>query len=429
MPLRRALAALLLFAPLAAHAQYSVAAVVFENPAPYTDAELLAVSGLQTGQMLVHDSLANAGQHLLDTGLFANVEVSLSGDGKARTVHVALQPTPLAGLLPVSFQNLVWFTPDELTQGIHAHVPLYRGAAPEAGNLQDAIQTALQQMFTDKGVTAKLTYEVVAATAQHPVRVVNYRVTDPSVRLVDVHLSVAAPTEVTNQLVPGLQKAVNRATHVPFNEGLTGQTIEDLLLAAARNFGYVTAKLDHISRTVAPADHSVAVTYAARVVPGDAYKVSSFTWTPTPIYTSSDFTRDAKLHAGDLANLYALNETDAAITAAYLAKGYMDVIVVAPPVLDEAAHTVAYAPQVIPGEVYHLKTVTALNLSPEAKTEFDRGWLMKPGDPYSEAYVSGFIQANTALQHLAKYAATFQASADPQTHLVDLTITFTPNSH
>jgi len=308
-------------------------------------------------------------------------------------------------------------------------VPLYRGAAPEAGNLQDAIQTALQQMFAEKGVTARLTYEVDAATAQHPARVVNFRVTEPSVRLVDVHLSVAAPPEVTNQLVPGLQKAVNRATHVPFNEGLTGQTIEDLLLAAARNFGYVTANLDNISRTVAPAAQGVAVTYTARVVPGQAYKVSAFTWEPTPIYTAADFSRDAKLHAGDLANLYALNETDALITAAYLAKGYMDVIVVAPPVLDEAAHTVAYAPRVIPGEVYHLKSVTALNLAPDAKTEFDRGWLMKPGDVYSDIYVSGFIQANTALQHLAKYAATFQASADPQTHLVDLTITFTPNAH
>ena len=49
---------------------------------------------------------------------------------------------------------------------------------------------------------------------------------------------------------------------------------------------------------------------------------------------------------------------------------------------------------------------------------------MKPGDIYNEHYVQTFINKNTALQHLATYSAGFQASADPQTHLVDLTITF-----
>jgi outer membrane protein assembly factor BamA len=122
-----------------AFAQYSIANIVVENGAPYTDAEVTTSSGLAPGQFLAHDSLANAAQHLVDTGLFADVQVSISGQAKARTVHVALKPTPLANLLPLSFENLVWFTPDELTQGIHARVPLYRGVTAEAGNLQDAL--------------------------------------------------------------------------------------------------------------------------------------------------------------------------------------------------------------------------------------------------------------------------------------------------
>ena len=49
---------------------------------------------------------------------------------------------------------------------------------------------------------------------------------------------------------------------------------------------------------------------------------------------------------------------------------------------------------------------------------------MKPGDLYNERYIQTFINNNTALQHLATYSASFQVSADPQTHLVDLTIMF-----
>jgi hypothetical protein len=430
MRLLRALPALcLLTAALTARAQYSIANIAIENAAPYTDAEILTVSGLAPDQLLTHDSLTNADQHLIDTGLFDDAQVSLSGQGKARTVHVALKPIPLDRLLPVSLENFVWFTPEELTQGIHALVPLYRGVAAEAGNTPDSIQTALQQMLAAKGIDAKLSFQVVPPTAQHPARVVNFRINRPSIRLADVKLSISAPPGAAAQLTPGFQAAVNRATHSPFNEGLTGTTIADLLLPPARNFGYINAHLDNISRTIAPSATGIAVTYTTRVVTGEAYKLASVTWQPTPIYTAADFARDNKLHPGDLASIYLLNQTNAAIVAAYLAAGYMDAVVLSPPILDETSHTVAYAPKVIPGEVYRVKSVTPQNLAPDAQKEFDANWRMKPGEPYSATYVEHFIQTNTALPHLATYTASYQASADPATHLVDLTITFFPSAH
>ncbi len=51
---------------------------------------------------------------------------------------------------------------------------------------------------------------------------------------------------------------------------------------------------------------------------------------------------------------------------------------------------------------------------------------MKPGELYNPEYVAGFLKANTALQALAGYSAGFKAYADPNTHLVDLVITFIP---
>jgi outer membrane protein insertion porin family len=78
----------------------------------------------------------------------------------------------------------------------------------------------------------------------------------------------------------------------------------------------------------------------------------------------------------------------------------------------------------VPGAQYRVHTVTAQGLTPDAQQDFDRGWRMKPGDVYNESYVADFLHSNTALQRLNGYSAGFQASADPQTHLVDLTITF-----
>jgi outer membrane protein assembly factor BamA len=411
-----------------AFAQYAIANVVIEGGAPYTDAELLTVSGLEAGQMLTHDSLANAGQHLLDTGLFDDVQVSPSGQGKTRTVHLALKPIALDKLMPASFENFVWFTPDELTQGIHARVPLYRGGAADAGNTPDAIQAALQQMLTEKGVNARLSHAVVEPSPLHPLLVLGFRVVLPAVSLADIHLAFSGPPGASAQLVPGLQKAVNEATHARYNEGLSGVTIEDRLLAPAHNAGYITAYLDHIERTVAPASNGVAVTYAARVVAGDVYKVSTLTWEPTAVYSAADLARDAKLHGGDVAAGSGLQETVGAISAAYLALGYMDVSVTATPTVDTATHTVAYTLHAVPGETYSLRILTVTGLSAEARKAFDAVWTMKPGDPYNAGVINTFIRKNIAQPAFRKYGFGYQVSADPQTHLVDLTMTFAPGA-
>lgn len=423
---------LLCLAPLLAlpaHAQYNIASVVFHNPAPYTDAELLAASGLQVGQPLASDSLVNAAHKLLDTGLFDDAQITFSGQGKARNVVVDLKPIPLDKLLPVSFENLVWFTPAELTDGLHTRVPLYHGVASDAGSLPDTLQTALQQMLAEKGITATLSHAIIEPTTLHPLRVVDFTVDKPQIHLATVHLSFSGPPGSAAALTPGLQHAVNVATLAPFNEGLTGITLEDRLLAPARNAGYIHATLDSIQRTVAPSDNGLAVTYTTRLVSGDTYKISTITCDPTPIYSADDFTRDNTLHPGDLASASALASTETAIAKAYLTLGYIDIYILSNPIADDAAHTVAYTLRAVPGVPYHLHTVTATGLSADAQKAFDAAWQMKPGDPYSDLAVGAFLSKNVAQPLFRKYDAAFSAAADPQTHLVDLTLTFTPNGH
>jgi outer membrane protein insertion porin family len=68
--------------------------------------------------------------------------------------------------------------------------------------------------------------------------------------------------------------------------------------------------------------------------------------------------------------------------------------------------------------------VTANNLDPAARADFNRGFLMKAGDLYNPEYLAGFLKNNTALRALDGYSFTFKAYADPNTHTVDLVLTF-----
>jgi len=102
----------------------------------------------------------------------------------------------------------------------------------------------------------------------------------------------------------------------------------------------------------------------------------------------------------------------------------MDVIINSSPTFDTAAHTVAYTVTVTPGQQYRVHQVTAKGLDPAAQADFDRGYLMKEGALYNPEYLTKFLTNNTALRALNTYSASFKAYADPNTHTVDVVLTF-----
>jgi hypothetical protein len=57
---------------------------------------------------------------------------------------------------------------------------------------------------------------------------------------------------------------------------------------------------------------------------------------------------------------------------------------------------------------------------------FDEAWTMKPGDLYDATYIVTFIKKNIAQEVFQPYTFGYRAVGDPQTHLVDMTLTFSP---
>ena len=294
-------------------------------------------------------------------------------------------------------------------------MPFYRGGIPPAGNLPDTINAALTSMLADKGVHATVVNASVAPTNAHPQPTWEFRVDDPSVRLASATL-----TGTPAALASSMQRVIQHLSGSQYSD----RVVADQLLSPLRDAGYLDAQLTSISTTVEAATSGYAIRYTATVVRGDIFRVAAIAWQPTAIYAQDAFTHDAKLHSGDLASQKSLLETEQSILSAYLHLGYLDAYVDAHPQQDATAHTVSYSLQVTPGEIYHLKSVTPLNLSAAAQKDFDFGWLLKPGAAYDPLYTANFLTNNTALRNLAGYTASFQAAADSQTHLVDLTINF-----
>jgi outer membrane protein assembly factor BamA len=411
----------LLVGAVAAHTQtYTAARVQFSDRGSFTQGQLEQAAGIHAGSTFAATELGAAAQRLVDTGYFDSMDATVDGKIGSVTVIFTDTTTPKAHMLPVRFANFVWLAHDEIEAAIRTKVPLFIDYLPENSPYQDVIKDALTQALAAKSITAKVAFDTYEPTLQHPVREVNFHIVSPAIRVANIKLG-----GVTAALVPLVQKSVNGAARTAYTEGPANQTTADIILAPLLDAGYVQASLTGVVATpTVAATGDVGVVLSATLSPGEVFTVSGISFAGTPVISAESFAASAKLHAGDAASHAMLLATLAPIDKAYRSKGYMDVVVNAAPTFDAAAHTVSYVVDVQPGEVYRVHEVTADNLDAAARAEFDRGFLMKAGEVYNPDYVAGFLKANTALRALEGYSAGFKAYADPNTHTVDLVITF-----
>ena len=255
-------AALLLAVCLAptGRAQYTVKHLVFQGEDSYPKAQLETVSGLKPGQHIGQTEMGTAAQRLMDTGVFGDVEVTLNGPLTGIDVIFKLKPADPATMLPVSFENIVWLTPEERETGLAQAVPLYSERLPSAGTLQTQVQAALQQMLAAKNVKATVEVFEKPSTPTRATNAVAFKVTQPTIVLQRVRLD-----GVTAELTPEERTAIQSVMGTPFNEGIDNH-LADTLLQAYRNAGYLDAEVQDVKRLPADDGHgTVQVAIDARV--------------------------------------------------------------------------------------------------------------------------------------------------------------------
>lgn len=416
MRLLRVLAFCLFAAAAPAAAQtYTAAKIVFNHPGPYTQAQLETAAGMHKGTSFTAEGLGDAAQRLVDTGFFGNVGATLApGRYEAITVLFDIKPIDRSQMVHVAFQNFAWLSHEEIEDALQAKAPLFLDYLPENSPLLGTFNAALADALARKGVKATISHETIEPTTARPERNIEFRIVAPTLRVTNVKLG-----GVPQELAPLVQKSVNAAARAPYSERTA-----DLILAPLRDAGYIQAALSDIKLDPTIADDAASVVFSATLTPGDVYHVSAITFAGTPLLSADAFAATEKLHAGDVASRALLLQTLAPLDAAYRQQGYMDVVVEAVPTVDAAAHQVAYTVTVTPGEQYRVNEVTANNLDPVARENFNRQFTMKTGDLYNPGYITEFLKSNVAQPWLAGYGESFKATADPNNHTVDLELTF-----
>src|SRR6185436_16990433 len=71
---------------------------------------------------------------------------------------VTFQLEESAVSLPVTFENFVWFTDEEIVAAVRKDVSFFNGTSPASGETPDKIAASLQRLLTEKRIAGQVDY-------------------------------------------------------------------------------------------------------------------------------------------------------------------------------------------------------------------------------------------------------------------------------
>src|SRR5947209_804863 len=404
--------------------------VEFKGLGRVTEAEALEKSGLQAGQTVSIEEVDAAADRLLSSGLFEKLGYSVKG--KTDKAVVTFTVVERKSSMPVSFDNFVWFTDEELRAAVKRRVPTFDGTAPEAGGVTEQIKQALEDLLRERKIVGTVEYTLSSDASGRRVEHL-YSVRGPELRVCKLSFvgARAVPEETLRQKSGGIfDNDYSRAFVAGFAEAN--------LLPLYQERGYLRASFAPPKvkpETSADCEKGVAVTMY--VDEGSIYVWDKAVWSGASALTPQELDAALGMKEREVANRVKIDKGLAAVGKAYARKGYLEARVRAAPDFDDEGRRVAFRLQVEEGPQYHMGELTINGLSEADANNLHGRWRLLHGDVYEEAYADEFVKkslpefykdALRAGHPLPALKLDIKATPDREKQTVNVTLNFKPAS-
>ena len=368
----------LLAAPTAAQTS-ALRQVRIEGNKQFTEAQIVALSGLQTGTEVTRPDLQAAADRLVQTGLFAGVNYTFQTRTDGVVVTFSLGEVPR---LPAFYDNFPWYEDSELNDAIRKRLPFYDGTLPAAGSVVEEAAAALSDLLASRGITATLEHQALA----NPIgdgdvqefhlqgtglQIASLEFGDPALtssKAIRIHLGEIIGTEYSRTKIDLFLAEEVRPEYLQ-----RGNLRVKLGPPEVRLTGNPNQKLPQQIPVYVP------------IVAGPVYHWKEIRWEGESALSDLTLTGLIGLKRGDVADGMAIEAGWDRVREEYGHRGHLDVKLDPAPVYDDQAHTIAYNVKVLEGPVYKFGAMVLTGLSVTAEKRLHESWLIPTGAVFDKA--------------------------------------------
>jgi outer membrane protein assembly factor BamA len=384
----------------------------------YKSEEVIAASGLQLGQTVSEDDFKKAARVLGETGAFGDVLYSFQYSAEGAKLELQVQDAER--FIPVRFENLVWFSDQELLDQIHAQVPLFQGQLPVGGDLADQVSNALQGLLIAHNLQGRVDY-LRSAHDDGPIEGFVFTVTGPQIHIRNIVFAGSGASEL-----PLLEAAGRKLQGADFSRAILRTQEDKDFLPIYLQRGYLKATFgDAQAKVVRDNPQETTVDVIFPVDPGRQYKLTALDLTGNKSFPAERLRPLIHAQLDQPANAVQLDTDIEAIKKLYGTRGYMAASIQPEPEIDDADSTVKYVLRIQEGDVYSMGDLEIRGLDSRMTARLQDDWKLRAGDPYDSSYPKKFLeQADKEISLLSDWNASVRESLNPQEKTVDVTLRF-----
>jgi outer membrane protein insertion porin family len=342
--------------------------------------QVIAASGLKTGDVVTADQIQEATNRLAALGIFSAVNFRYTSKGAAINLEFQVQEAPA---YPILFDNFPWFTSEEIGEAIRKQVGLFTGTAPDGGTLLDEMTAVMENLLASQKIKGHVTHQLLEAAAGDTM-VMQFRVEGVPLRVQSVQFGDSLATDSER-----LKDRVSDIKGQPYSlfaaEIFENEHIRPLYVSK----GYVRAQIGPPQARLVPDVNDPkesAVDLSIPITPGPVYSWQGVSWQGNSVLDSASLDRSVDLKTGDVADGMKIEGSWQKIEAEYERRGYLDRKVSPEPHYDDSSHQISYRVSIAEGPQYRMGEMVITGLSLDAEKRLRQAWQIAPGAVFDDVY-------------------------------------------
>jgi outer membrane protein assembly factor BamA len=397
-------------------AAYKLVSIKVTGTKRYKPEDVIRATGLQLGQVVHKEDLENVVRLLGESGAFTDILYNLESDPEGTKLKLTVLNSKR--FVPVNFDNVVWFSSQELFNRLHASVPLFDGEVPVTGQMVNQISDALQALLDEKKVAGVV--DSLRVPNDGPTEAVRFIVTGLHITIRNIEFSGADAAELP-LLVASARQLQGVEYVLPTLRALADKTFLPVYFARS----YLKATIgDPQAQLVSTEEEHVLVDVTFPVRPGKQYKVSGLEIAGCKAVPEDTLRTLIHVKAGETANAIQLEKDLEAVKQLYGTRGYVAANVRVESRPDDSQPTVLYLVRISEGDVYRMGDLKIHGLDSKTTARLENDWTLRPGNVYDASYPGRFVEQ--AYKEIGDWNTSVHESVDEMNKTVDVEVRFDP---